>query len=77
MDLSFSPEETAFRDEVRAFLRENLSPELIAKMRESGPARTRGRHALAQKTVRKRLGRAEMAGGTWRPRMEPNATIHF
>ena len=35
MDLSFSPEEIAFRDEVRAFLRENLSPELIAQTRES------------------------------------------
>jgi len=35
MDLSFSPEEIAFREEVRAFLRENLSPELIAKARES------------------------------------------
>lgn len=30
MDLALSPEEIAFRDEVRAFLAENLTPELIA-----------------------------------------------
>ena len=33
MDLSFSPEETAFREEVRQFLREKLPPELQHKMR--------------------------------------------
>lgn len=32
MDLSYSPEEIAFRDEVRAFLRDTLSPELAAKV---------------------------------------------
>ncbi|MGK2873946.1 MAG: acyl-CoA dehydrogenase family protein [Alphaproteobacteria bacterium] len=36
MDLTFSPEETAFQEEVRAFLRKNLSPELAAKVRETG-----------------------------------------
>ncbi|HEX4890395.1 MAG TPA: acyl-CoA dehydrogenase family protein [Alphaproteobacteria bacterium] len=40
MDLKFSPEETAFQEEIRTFLRENLSPELAAKVRETGfPAR--------------------------------------
>ncbi|ARP92915.1 acyl-CoA dehydrogenase family protein [Bordetella genomosp. 13] len=33
MDLNFSPEELAFRDSVREFLRERLSPELAAKVR--------------------------------------------
>ena len=33
MDLSYSPEETAFRDEVRAFLRDELPPELAEKVR--------------------------------------------
>ena len=28
MDLNYSPEETAFRDEVRAWLRDNLPAEL-------------------------------------------------
>ncbi|WP_170789967.1 acyl-CoA dehydrogenase family protein [Ruegeria lacuscaerulensis] len=35
MDLSFTPEEEAFRAEVRAFLSENLSPELVRKGRNS------------------------------------------
>jgi alkylation response protein AidB-like acyl-CoA dehydrogenase len=36
MDLSFSPEEIAFRDEVRAFLAENLPEDLRAKVRGTG-----------------------------------------
>ncbi len=32
MDMNFSPEEIAFRDEVRAFLKDNLSPALAAKV---------------------------------------------
>ncbi|WP_058615683.1 acyl-CoA dehydrogenase family protein [Tepidimonas taiwanensis] len=34
MDLRFTPEEVAFRDEVRAFLRANLPPELATKVRQ-------------------------------------------
>ena len=33
MDLSYSPEETAFRDEVRAFLSEKLPAEMSDKVR--------------------------------------------
>ena len=36
MDLSFSPEEITFRDEVRTFIAENLPAELVAKVRDSG-----------------------------------------
>ena len=32
MDLSFSPLETAFREEVRAFIRAELPPDVQAKM---------------------------------------------
>jgi hypothetical protein len=32
MDLNYSPEETAFRDEVRSFLRENLPAALRDKV---------------------------------------------
>jgi alkylation response protein AidB-like acyl-CoA dehydrogenase len=32
MDMNFTPEEIAFRDEVRAFLKDNLSPELSDKV---------------------------------------------
>ena len=34
MDLRFTPEENAFRDEVRAFMKENLPPAIRAKMIE-------------------------------------------
>jgi len=34
MDLRLTPQETAFQDEVRAFLRERLSPALAHKVRE-------------------------------------------
>ncbi len=34
MDLTFSPEETAFQDDVRTWLRENLAPELSQKVRK-------------------------------------------
>ncbi|HQT68107.1 MAG: pimeloyl-CoA dehydrogenase large subunit [Rhodospirillales bacterium 20-60-12] len=34
MDLSFSPEEVAFRDEVRSFIRDHLAPETRAKLIE-------------------------------------------
>jgi alkylation response protein AidB-like acyl-CoA dehydrogenase len=34
MDLNFTPEEEAFRDEVRAFLRDNLAPQMARKVRE-------------------------------------------
>ena len=36
MDLNYTPEEIAFRDEVRAFLDEKLTPELRAKVRGEG-----------------------------------------
>ncbi|HLT77836.1 MAG TPA: acyl-CoA dehydrogenase family protein [Ferrovibrio sp.] len=35
MDLEFTPEERAFRDEVRAFIRDNLPPELAEKNRRN------------------------------------------
>ncbi|TSE25816.1 pimeloyl-CoA dehydrogenase, large subunit [Tepidimonas thermarum] len=34
MDLRFSPDEAAFRDEVRAFLRDHLPVELATKVRQ-------------------------------------------
>lgn len=35
MDLGFSPEEEAFREDVRSFLKEKLPSEMAAKVRES------------------------------------------
>jgi len=48
MDLSFTPQEEAFRDEVRAFLAHNLSPDLSAKVRSGehlSKAEMQGWHA--------------------------------
>ena len=37
MDLSLSAEDLAFREEVRAFLAENLSPEIARKVKRNFP----------------------------------------
>ena len=40
MDLRFTPDEAAFRDEVRAFIRDNLPADIRERMRLGyGPAR--------------------------------------
>jgi pimeloyl-CoA dehydrogenase large subunit len=44
MDLRFTPEETQFREEVRAFIRDNLPPDLKRKM-------TEGRHFSKEELV--------------------------
>ena len=43
MDMSFTPEELAFRDEVRALPRDNLPPRLAEKV-AIGRASRQGRH---------------------------------
>jgi alkylation response protein AidB-like acyl-CoA dehydrogenase len=52
MDLAFTPEELAFRDEVRAFLAAGLSPQLAAKVRRDedlSKAEMEGWHAALNK----------------------------
>ena len=41
MDLRFTPEELAFRDEVRAFIRDNLPGEIRERMRLATALRSR------------------------------------
>ncbi|WP_431267209.1 hypothetical protein [Dankookia sp. P2] len=41
MDLRFTPEETAFREEVRAFIRDNLPAETRERMRLGYPRASR------------------------------------
>ena len=36
MDYDFSPVQRAWRDEVRAFIREHVTPALLGELRESG-----------------------------------------
>ena len=75
MDLNLSPEETAFRDEVRAFIKAELPAEVQRKI-------ILGQELAKQDIVdwvqaqRQRLGRAALAGGIWRQKLEPDAGIH-
>jgi alkylation response protein AidB-like acyl-CoA dehydrogenase len=71
MDLSFSPEEVAFRDEVRAFLRDRLDPALAAKVRE-GRSLTKADHEGWHATLQERGWLAltwpvEHGGPGWTP----------
>ena len=57
MDLRFTPEERAFREEVRAFIRDNL-PADTRDRHEAGPSAAQGGHrALAAHPERARAGR--------------------
>ena len=57
MDLRFSAEELAFRDELRAFIRDNLPTDIRDKMR-LGYRRRKGRHdPLAAHPQQEGLGR--------------------
>ena len=76
MDLAFSKEEIAFREEVRAFFRDNVPPETRRKMVE-------GRHLSKDEMVavahpeQEGLGRAALAEGVWRHRLDAGAALHL
>ena len=70
MDLSFSKEEVAFRDEVRDFFKNNVPPETRKKMVE-------GRHLSKDEMVawwrilnKKGWGVLALAEGIWRHRLD-------
>ncbi|WP_236843116.1 acyl-CoA dehydrogenase family protein [Bradyrhizobium icense] len=74
MDLAFTKEEQAFREEVRQFLRDNVPPEMRRKRLKAG--RYRGMrwsqaHASSTKWAF-RIGLMNMEG-----RVDPYATLHF
>ena len=76
MDLNFTPEELAFRDEVRAFLREQL-PADIAERIKSGLSIRAEDYTRWQKILYKRLGRAGLAEAIRRPRLGSGAAAHL
>ena len=77
MDLNYSTEELAFRDEVRAWLRANLPDDLRQKM-ESYRGAVQGRPpALAQDPGQEGLGRARLAGRVGRDGLERRAEVHL
>ena len=58
MDLRFTPEEIAFREEVRAFIRDNLPADIRDRMK-LGHGAAQGRHGpLAAHPERQRAGPA-------------------
>ncbi len=77
MDLAFTREEIAFRDEVRAFFKDNVPPATRQKMVE-------GRHLTKDEMVdlvahpeQERLGRVALAEGIWRHRLDLGAAIYL
>jgi alkylation response protein AidB-like acyl-CoA dehydrogenase len=77
MDLSFSPQDIAFRDEVRAFVAGNLSPETRRKV-EQGRALDKADVVDWQQTLNtRRLGHAQLAGLGRRSGLERGAALHL
>jgi len=76
MNLDFSPEENAFRQEVRAFIAENYPPELRAAQDSGAPDREL---YLAWHKVLAKKGwvRAVVAGGVRRDQLDADAEVHL
>ena len=66
MDLRFTPEEIAFRDEVRTFFRTQIPAEIRRKVREGRKLDEGGLRAQPAHAERTRLGRAALAEGVGR-----------
>ena len=70
MDLRFTPEELAFRDEVRAFIRDNLPADIRDRMRLGHGPRKEDTVALAAHPQQEGLGGAVLAEGMGRPGLD-------
>ena len=77
MDLNFTPAELAFRDEVRAFLREQLPADISDRDQERPGDQGAGLHALAEDPARARLGRAGLAETVRRSRLGSGRDAHL
>ena len=77
MDLNYSQEESAFRDEVRGWLKANLPAGPARQDRQLRRARPRRPAALAQDPRQEGLGRARLAEGVGRHRLERGAALHL
>ena len=77
MDLAFSKEEMAFREEVRAFFRDNVPPDDAAEAGR-GPASVEGRDGrLVAHPQQEGLGRVALAEGIWRHRLDLGAALYL
>lgn len=79
MDLYLDDKEIAFRDEVRAFLRQELTPQMkrAERLNPSFLADPQDGATMAENTRRAGLGRAVMAGRAWRTRLDADPTLHL
>ena len=79
MDLALSPQDEAFRDEVRRFLDGNLTEDLREAGRKTGGvfADVDRRPALAQGAGQARLVGADLADGIWRHRLDRHPALHL
>ena len=78
MDLRFTDEELAFRDEVRDFFRTALPDSIRRKMIAGAPPDARTTSSTwTPHPQRQGLGRAALAGGMGRHRLEPGAAVHL
>ena len=66
MDLRFTPEELAFRDELRAFIRDNLPADIAARMRHGHASRKQDIIAWQRILNQQGLGRLYLAEGMGR-----------
>src|SRR5690606_33017799 len=74
----FTPEEQAFREEVRTWLRANLPAHIREQViRAPSYCEQVGHEALEQDAGRQGVDRAELAEGIWRDRLDPYAEIHL
>ena len=77
MDLSFSKEEVAFRDEVREFFRDHVPPATRQKAARRPPPLQARDGRLVADPEQEGLGRLALAEGIWRHRLELGAALHL
>ena len=73
MDFGFTPEQNALAEEVRQFIADNVTPEVLAEI-ESEEERGVGPHyrELRKKSNREGMGRNQLARGVRRPGRKPD-----
>ena len=73
MDLAFTPEEQAFREEVRAWVGSHLPPEIAHKVHNALRLTRDDMQNWAKILGKKGLAGLWLAQGIWRPRLDRRA----
>ena len=77
MDLDYTPEEQAFRDEVRAFVRANLPQDIADKVLHHRRLVKDDLRPLAEDPLQEGLARRPLAARVRRPRLDAGADAHL